>query len=93
MAKEKMVTRTIEFALVTTMFVNVKTQQFGTTQYKLSGDVTHEKALTYIQKHFDNEEIKHVSVTDYSRGTKLYGMTETKFIENSIELPPRATED
>ena len=85
-----MVTRTIEFANVTTMFVNIETQQIGNAQFKISGDVTEDKALAYVQKHYNTKTESHVAIMSYEKETKLYGMPETVFLANAIELPPRA---
>ena len=92
MKKEKMVTRTI----VTTI-ANCK-------YYNLKDEILFDSSLTYIGK-LDEKQVKNeinemternpdcgftlVKVNFITYEEKLYGMSETVFLENATELPPR----
>lgn len=91
MARERMVTRTIENASVEVMSVNVKEQTIENVTLEISATIGEENALKYIQKHFDSAERKHVSIVKYTVSETLYGMTEQEFIKLAKVLPPRGT--
>ena len=89
MARERMVTRTVEEAEVKVMTLTVSTQAVGEAVYKISAPIDKAKALTYIQKTYDTPELKNVVITDYTVHEILYGMPEQEFISRAKVLPPR----
>lgn len=89
MARERMVTRTVEEAFVTVMTVNVKTTEIGYDTFHISATIPKEKALRYIEKHFGSEDYKFVTITGYEVSETLYGMSEQDFIAFARVLPPR----
>ena len=91
MARERMVTRTVDEAEVKVMTLTVSTQEVGNATYKISATIDRHKVLPYIQKNFDTAEVKNVVVTDYTVHEILYGMTEQEFISRAKILPPRTT--
>ena len=91
MARERMVTRTVEEAEVEVMYVQVSTQQVGKTTLKISATVGQDKALAYIQKNLQTDDTKYVAITSYTVHEILYGMPEQEFIEHAKILPPRTT--
>ena len=91
MARERMVTRTVEEAEVKVMTLSVSTQAVGETVYKISATIDKAKALAYIQKTYDTPELKNVVITDYTVHEILYGMPEQEFISRAKVLPPRTT--
>lgn len=93
MARERMVTRTVEEAEVEVLYVFVSTQEVGKTTLKISATVGQDKALAYIQKHFQTTDMKFVAITSYTVHEILYGMPEQEFIANAKILPPRTTTD
>lgn len=93
MARERMVTRTVEEAEVEVMYVLISTQEVGKTTMKISATVGQDKALTYIQKNFETDDIKYVAITSYTVHEILYGMPEQEFIARAKILPPRTTAD
>lgn len=89
MARERMVTRTVNEYEVTTLCVNVKTTECGYNTVRISGTIPTEKILSYIQKHFDDENVKTVSIVGTVSRETLYGMPEAEFIKLAKVLPPR----
>ena len=91
MARERMVTRTVEEAEIEVMYVNVSNFEVGKTTLKISATVGQEKALDYIQKNLQTDELKYVAITAYTVHEILYGMPEQEFIAHAKILPPRIT--
>ena len=89
MARERMVTRTVEEAEGEVMYVQVSTQQVGKTTLKISATVGQDKSLAYIQKNLQTDDMKYVAITSYTVHEILYGMPEQEFIEHAKILPPR----
>lgn len=92
MARERMVTRTVENAEVKVMVVEVSTQKVSTITYNVSATIGKESTLKFIQKHYDTEELKNVALIDYTVHEILYGMTEQQFISLAKVLPPRTAQ-
>ena len=93
MARERMVTRTVEEAEIEIMYVLVSTQKVGKTTLKISANVGQDKALAYIQKNLQTDDKKYVAITSYIVHENLYGMSEQEFIAHAKILPPRTTVD
>ncbi|MBR5825344.1 MAG: hypothetical protein IKY67_14525 [Paludibacteraceae bacterium] len=89
MARERMVTRTVEEAFVTVMTVNITTTEIGYDVFHISATIPKEKVLRYIEKHMPNPEVKYVTITSYEVTETLYGMSEQDFITFAKVLPPR----
>lgn len=89
MARERMVTRTVEQATVEMLTVKVSTQEVGTVTYAVSATIPKEKVTKYIQKTYDTDDLKNVSIKSYNVTEVLYGMTEQDFIAHATVLPPR----
>lgn len=85
-----MVTRTVFETEVDVMTVNTDNAQVEIVNKKLSFQPDEKTALKYIQKHFDTETVKHVSIQGFKQNETLYGMTEQEFIELAKVLPPRS---
>ncbi len=96
MARERMVTRTVEEAEVSVMTVNTETEEVFTRVHHVSATIGEENVLKYIQKHFDTDKEKSVMIQKYETTEILYGMSEQTFIALAKVLPPRnsaTTED
>lgn len=91
MARERMVTRTVEEAQVKVMVVDTETTEVSTLGYNISATIPQAKALQYIQKHYDTATLKNVSIKEYTVKETLYGMSEQEFIKMAKILPPRTT--
>ena len=92
MARERMVTRTVEVNTFEVMTVNVETADVQIREFKLGGEYDKKKdALTLLKKQYETETLKLVNITAHSVETVLYGMPETFFIEHATILPNRVT--
>ena len=90
MARERMVTRTVEVNTFEVMTVNVETADVQIREFKLYGEYDKKKdSLTLLKKQYETETLKLVNITNHSVKTVLYGMPERMFIELSEVLPPR----
>ena len=90
MARERMITRTVEVNTFEVMTVNVETADVQIREFKLYGEYDKKKdALTLLKKQYETETLKLVNITNHSVKTVLYGMPERMFIELSEVLPSR----
>ena len=90
MARERMVTRTVETKEVEVMTVNTETAEVKVSVIVVGVD--YNKAtdtLKYLRKHHETETVKIVSVIKETVSTKLYGMPEQDFIRLAQVLPNR----
>lgn len=92
MARERMVTRTVELTVATVMCLNTTTAQVETVGYEIGGGLTDEKAiLKAVKKQHETDTFKCVSVVSVTVNEILYGMPESEFIKYASVLPPRGT--
>lgn len=95
MARQPQVTRTIITTHIEALCVNTKDKLTITKSFILPRTYKDEKAiLKAIEKSAilaDNERV--VSVINAEEVETLYGMSEQKFIENAVILPPRSKTD
>lgn len=90
MARERMVTRTVESTVCEVMCLNTRTAEVKINTYIIGGGLTDEKSLLKaIKKLYETDEHKCVSITNTTQQETLYGMPESKFIELAQVLPPR----
>lgn len=90
MAKERMVTRTIEVTTYSVMTLNIETAEPKVVDYKVTGTVNADP-LKYLKKLYETDTLKLVAITGEERETALYGMTEQDFIRLAEVIPPRTT--
>lgn len=90
MARERMITRTVEFTEAEVMCVNVNTADVAIRDFIVTGTFENsEKLMKALKKAYETDEFKLVNL-QYSRVTEqLYGMTEEMFIQMATILPPR----
>ena len=93
MARERMVTRTVTETKVDVMVVNTETCEVTIRNYGLTYQPDEKIALKYVQKRFDTDVEKHVSIQGFKQVEILYGMTEQEFIQIAKVLPPRTKQD
>ena len=92
MARERMVTRTVELSVCEVMCMNTKTADVKINTYEIGGGLTDEKALLKaIKKLYETDDFKCVAISKVTQREILYGMPESKFIELASILPPRGT--
>ena len=89
MARERMVTRTVEEARVSAMVANIKNKTIDTAVYSISATIPEEKRLTFLQKHFQTDDTRIVTIVSTEIVQTLYGMPEVDFIKLAKILPPR----
>ena len=93
--REKMVTRTIATANVEVMVCDVNTASTDTIKVTTAPMKQYDEAklLKRIKKEIETDSLKAVAIVSYEEEEKLYGMTETQFIEMAQVLPPRQTQE
>lgn len=92
MARERMVTRTVELAICDVMCVNTITAEVITKTFEIGGGVSDKTALLkIIKKQHETDTFKCVDITNITTKEILYGMPESQFIELATILPPRGT--
>lgn len=90
MARERMVTRTVELSVCEVMCMNTTTAEVKINTYEIGGGLTDEKALLKaIKKLYETDDFKCVAISKVTQREILYGMPESKFIELATILPPR----
>ena len=89
MARERMVTRTINETTVNVMVLDVTTANVTIQPFKLSGTFTTDEALKACKKRYDTDTIKLVYVDSMEETEILYGMPEDEFMKYAKVLPPR----
>lgn len=84
---KNMVTRTIVGTEVTLLALDTVSAEPQNVTYTLSGKFKDSKALLKaVQRKFDTDTLKHVSVVSTSAVNQLYGMDESDFIANAVKL-------
>ena len=82
-----MVTRTIVGTEVTLLALDTVSCEPQNVTYTLSGKFKDSKALLKaVQRKFDTDTLKHVSVVSTSAVNQLYGMDESDFIAHAVKL-------
>lgn len=90
MARERMVTRTVELTIAEVMTLDTITAEVRVIAYEIGGGLTDNAAiLKAIKKIHETDTFKCVAVQSVSVKEILYGMTETDFIKHAKVLPPR----
>lgn len=90
MARERMVTRTVELTVAEVMTLNTDTAEVRIIPYEIGGGLTDPEAiLKAVKKIYESATVKCVAVKNVSVKEILYGMTEQEFIAHAKVLPPR----
>ena len=94
MARERMVTRTVELSVCEVMCMNTTTAEVEIRTYEIGGGLTEEKALLKaIRKLHETATFKCVAISKITSKEILYGIPESRFIELAQILPPRNTKE
>ena len=94
MARERIVTRTVELTIAEVMTLDTTTAKVETIAYEVVGGLTEEKAvLKAVKKLHETDTFKCVAVQSISTKEILYGMAEIDFIKYAKVLPPRKSND
>lgn len=90
MARERMVTRTVELTICEVMCMDTTTAEVKINTYEVGGGLSDHKALLKaIRKAHETETFKCVAISNTTTKEILYGMPESQFIELAQILPPR----
>ena len=94
MARERMITRTVEVTVAEVMCIDVTTAEVTVVSYDISGKFsTKEDILKSLKKAYETETYKIVNVQSIETKEILYGMPEIDFIRVARVLPPRGTQE
>ena len=92
MARERMVTRTVELSVCEVMCMDTVKAEVRICTFEIGGGLTDKKSLIkVIKKLHDSDTFKCVEITKITPKEILYGMPENRFIELATILPPRGT--
>lgn len=92
MARERMVTRTVELAVCETMCMDINTAEVTIMDYEIGGGITDKNALLKaIKKQYETDTFKCVAISSVDVKEILYGMPESEFIKLAKILPNRGT--
>lgn len=80
MARERMVTRTIESWNVEALVAYPKAMQMATARFYIPGHIKQNNFLKYLQANYNNDEQSIISVTASYLESTVYGMPESEFI-------------
>ena len=90
MARQRMVTRTINVITINVLCMDCITCEVSTQTYTMTGDVlTEDEAMKKLKKEHETENFKLVKVLNTFVEEKLYGISEVDFLKYAKELPPR----
>lgn len=91
MARERMVTRTVELTIAEVMTLDTTTAEVRVIPYEIGGGLTDPAAiLKAVKKLYETDTFKCVAVQSVAVKEILYGMTEAEFIAHAKILPPRS---
>ena len=91
MARERMVTRTVELTIAEVMTLDTTTAEVRVIPYEIGGGLTDPVSiLKAVKKLHETDSFKCVAVQNVSVKEILYGMTEADFIAHAKILPPRS---
>lgn len=92
MARERMVTRTVELSVCDVMCIDTTTAEVQIRTFEVGGGITDNNALLKaIKKANETDTFKCVVINNITTKEILYGMPESRFIELATVLPPRGT--
>ena len=88
MARERMVTRTIEVLEVSALCMDiVKVEPIvKTLELTGMGETTDDKLLKALKKQYETDTLKVVSINSTNKREELYGMTEIDFLKSAVRL-------
>lgn len=89
MARQRMVTRTVEVNKFSVMTVNTETAEVRVIDYTLGALDKNADAMKILKKAYETGTLKLCAITEHTSETLLYGMPEGEFIEKAKILPPR----
>ena len=89
MARQRMVTRTVEVNKYSVMTLNTETAEVSVIDYTLYSIDKNADAMKILKKAYETDTLKLCAITEHKNETLLYGMPEEEFIASAKILPPR----
>ena len=91
MARERIVSRTINVLCATALCVEVSTQTTKNVELELTGvgELSSEQILKALRKEYETDNLKVVTVLSTSKREELYGMREVDFLKYAHRLDPQ----
>lgn len=89
MARERMVTRTVDETTVKAMAVKTDVGEVVTLELKLTGKVNEENALKLTKKQYEKGNVVIAKVLSIETKEVLYGMSEVDFISHATPMDGR----
>lgn len=93
MARQKMITRTVEQTTADVMTLDVITCDVQVKEYTIGGHYSDGDLLNKLKKLFETDTFKLVHIVSQSSEEVLLGMTEEDFIRLAQVLPPRKSNE
>ena len=91
MARERIVSRTINVLCATALCVEVSTATTKNVELELTGvgELTSEQILKALRKEYETDNLKVVTILSTSKREELYGMREVDFLKYAHRLDPQ----
>lgn len=89
MAKERIITRTIESNIFEVMACNTETAEVQTVEIRTGVLPASTNIERYLKKHYDTDTFKICAVMSHRTETTLYGMPESLFMQYAEVMPSR----
>ena len=87
MARERMITRTINVTVIEAMCVDTLTAEVSIKELELTGETfTEEKALKALKKEYETETFKVVAMQKMEVHEEMYGLKEIDFLKVAQNL-------
>ena len=91
--RERMITRTIVTSKANALCMDIsdiKNPVSDVKEFVIPGFTENTTdTLKFAKEIFETDTLKIVAIVNYEKVETLYGMNESKFIENAVILPPR----
>ena len=89
MAKERIITRTIESNIFEVMACDIETAEVKTIEIRTGVLTVNTNPERYLKKHFETDTLKICAVISHRTETRLYGMPESLFMQYAEVMPDR----
>lgn len=90
MARQRMVTRTVNVTTCEVMGLTISQAAVSTIKVQLNGTYADkDSALKAVKKTHETEDYKPTAIVSMTTQEILYGMTEEEFVKMARILPPR----
>lgn len=88
MARERMVTRTIETTVCEYIALDIISKETVQDYVEITGITDEKKTLDLVKKEIETDTFKVVAILNTSKHERLFGMKEQEFFNMAVELDP-----